>query len=119
MPLDVQCVSQEGFKQQRLEGSGLFDGVFQTVATVQEQLATALEDAPSDMAEPLPVTVQLDDPSPFVTAIELLVPALAPLAILGIVVVFVFLVLLDRGDPRDRPIRLLSGNLHRSSDALE
>lgn len=104
---------------QTVEGPGLFDGVFQTVATVQDQLATALETTPSDGAEPLPVTVVGDGPSPFATAIEWLVPALAPLATLGIVVVFVFLVLLDRGDLRDRLIRLLGGNLHRSTDALE
>ena len=71
------------------------------------------------MADPLAVTVVGDGPSPFATASAWLAPALAPLATLGIVVVFVFLVLLDRGDLRDRLIRLLGGNLHRSTDALE
>lgn len=104
---------------QSMEGPGLFDGVFQTIATVQEQLATALQDAPGTVADPLPVTVVGDGPSPFATAMAWLAPALAPLATLGIVVVFVFLVLLDRGDLRDRLIRLLGGNLHRSTDALE
>lgn len=104
---------------QSMEGPGLFDGVLQTVATVQEQIATALQDAPGSVADPLPVTVVGDGPSPFATAIAWLTPALAPLATLGIVVVFVFLVLLDRGDLRDRLIRLLGGNLHRSTDALE
>jgi hypothetical protein len=35
------------------------------------------------------------------------------LATAGIVLVFVFLALLDRGDLRDRLIRLSGGNLHR------
>lgn len=104
---------------QQMEGPGLFDGVLQTIATVQEQLATALQDAPGAVADPLAVTVVGDGPSPFATASAWLAPALAPLATLGIVVVFVFLVLLDRGDLRDRLIRLLGGNLHRSTDALE
>lgn len=104
---------------QQMEGPGLFDGVFQTIATVQEQLATALQDTPGSVADPLAVTVVGDGPSPFSTAIAWLAPALAPLATLGIVVVFVFLVLLDRGDLRDRLIRLLGGNLHRTTDALE
>lgn len=104
---------------QSMEGPGLFDGVLQTVATVQDQMATALQDAPGSVADPLAVTVVGDGPSPFSTAIAWLTPALAPLATLGIVVVFVFLVLLDRGDLRDRLIRLLGGNLHRSTDALE
>ena len=41
-----------------------------------------------------------------------------PLALVGIVVVFVFLILLDKGDLRDRALRLLGGNLHRTTDAL-
>ncbi|SNR61480.1 AI-2E family transporter [Paracoccus sediminis] len=104
---------------QQIEGPGLFDGVFQTITTVQEQLATALQDTPGSVADPMAVTVVGDGPSPFSTAMAWLAPALAPLATLGIVVVFVFLVLLDRGDLRDRLIRLLGGNLHRTTDALE
>lgn len=104
---------------QQMEGPGLFDGVMQTITTVQDQLATAFQDTPSGVEDPQPVTVVGDGPSPFATAMTYLAPALAPLATLGIVVVFVFLVLLDRGDIRDRLIRLLGGNLHRTTDALE
>src|SRR5690606_26647744 len=57
--------------------------------------------------------------SPFETALAWLGPILEPIATTGIVLVFVFLVLLDRGDLRDRLIRLMGGNLHRSTDALE
>ncbi len=60
-----------------------------------------------------------DAASPLRTAAEWLGPALAPLATAGIVIVFVFLALLDRGDLRDRLLQMLGGNLHRSTDAME
>jgi hypothetical protein len=44
---------------------------------------------------------------------------LEPLATAGIVLVFVILALLDRTDLRDRLLRILGGNLHRSTDAIE
>lgn len=44
---------------------------------------------------------------------------LEPLATAGIVLVFVVLALLDRADLRDRLLRILGGNLHRSTDAIE
>ena len=42
-----------------------------------------------------------------------------PLATAGIVLVFLVLVLLDRQDLRDRLLRLLGGNLHRTTDAMD
>src|SRR5690606_16302972 len=56
---------------------------------------------------------------PFQTAIDWLGRAVEPVAMVGIVLVFAFLVLLDRSDLRDRLLRMLGGNLHRSTDALE
>lgn len=47
--------------------------------------------------------------------VETFVPTIASA---GIVIVFVFLILLDRGDLRDRLLRLMGGNLHRATDAL-
>ena len=41
-----------------------------------------------------------------------------PVVTIGIVIVFVFLILLDKGDLRDRALRLLGTNLHRTTDAL-
>ena len=41
-----------------------------------------------------------------------------PVVMIGIVIVFVFLILLDKGDLRDRALRLLGSNLHRTTDAL-
>ena len=42
-----------------------------------------------------------------------------PLATAGIILIFVFLALLDIGDLRDRLLRLLGGNFHRSTDAIQ
>ncbi|MDO5692097.1 MAG: AI-2E family transporter [Pseudomonadota bacterium] len=42
-----------------------------------------------------------------------------PVVMVGIVIVFVFLILLDKGDLRDRALRLLDSNLHRTTDALD
>ena len=39
-------------------------------------------------------------------------------ALVGIVFVFVVLILLDKGDLRDKVVRLLGSNLHRTTDAL-
>lgn len=41
-----------------------------------------------------------------------------PVVMAGIVIVFVFLILLDKGDLRDRALRLLGGRLHRTTDAI-
>ena len=41
-----------------------------------------------------------------------------PLAMAGTVLIFAILILLDRGDLRDRLLRLLGGNLHRTTEAL-
>lgn len=69
--------------------------------------------------KPVLVEVLPTAKSPFVTAAEWLTPTLGPLATTGIVFVFVFLVLLDRRDLRDRLLRLSGGNLHRSTTAIE
>lgn len=42
-----------------------------------------------------------------------------PLALAGIVAVFVVLILLDKGELRDKLLRLLGSNLHRTTDALD
>ncbi len=103
---------------QQMKGPGIFDGALETVDTVQKEVSAAVQGGEGErhiqQVEVLPPPV-----SPFETAMAWLAPALEPLATAGIVLVFVFLVLLDHGDLRDRLIRLLGGNLHRSTDALE
>lgn len=100
---------------QKMKAPGIFDGAFLTVSTVQKEVDGAVE-APEDS---LPKVQVVPPPvSPFETAMAWLLPALAPLATAGIVLVFVFLILLDHSDLRNRLLRMLGGNLHRSTDAL-
>lgn len=100
-------------------GPGIFDGVFRTLDSVQEEVGGGSETGAPEAEPPQRVELVQPERQPFETALEWLVPALEPLATAGIVVVFLFLVLLDRGDMRDRLIRLLGGNLHASTDAME
>lgn len=101
-----------------MRGPSIFDGALKTAETVQSEVAGATT-AVDDPEPAMRVEVVEPPISPFKTAMEWLAPALEPLATLGIVLVFSFLVLLDRGDMRDRLIRLMGGNLYRSTDAME
>ena len=103
----------------RMERPGMLDGVIQTVDTVQEEAAEAVGSSTETVVAPQRVRVIPEPVSPFKTAILWLSPLLAPIANAGIVLVFVVLILLDQGDLRDRLLRLLGGNLFRSTDALE
>lgn len=100
-----------------MKGPGVFDGVWQTVTAVRGDVEHAIGGAAPPPATR--VEVVSDSNTPIRTALEWLVPALTPIATMGIVLVFVFLALLDRGDLRDRLIRMFGGNLHRATDALE
>lgn len=102
--------------RQKLRAPGMIDGAIEAVTAVRREVEDA---GPRDQDQPQRVTVVPPPASPFDTAIALLTPTLEPLATAGLVLVFVFIVLYDRGDLRDRLLRLLGGNLHRSTDALE
>lgn len=98
-------------------GPGFLRGAIQTVDTVQQEVEPEEEEPAPDA----PQRVQVIPPSKGATelAFAWLAPMLQPLATAGIVFVFVFLALLDRADLRDRMLRLMGGNLHRSTKALE
>lgn len=98
-----------------MKGPSFLDGALETVQTVQKEAQTAAP--PQEAVQKVEVVPAAT--SPFETALAWVAPALEPLATAGIVLVFVFLALLDRGDLRDRLIRLFGGNLHRTTDALE
>ncbi|MBV0891842.1 AI-2E family transporter [Paracoccus sp. Z118] len=101
----------------RMEGPGFLEGALRTVDTVQEEVAEAVgggDEVPAQRVRVIPEPV-----SPFETAILWLTPVLAPLVTAGIVLVFVVLILLDQGDLRNRLLRMLGGNLYRSTDAIE
>lgn len=103
--------------RQKLRAPGMIDGAIEAITAVRREVVE--DTAPSQQDQPQRVTVVQPPTSPFDTAITLLTPTLEPLATAGLVFVFVFIVLYDRGDLRDRLLRLLGGNLHRSTDALE
>jgi len=106
-----------GDLREMMQGPGIFDGAMRTVDAVQEEVK--VEDATEVGPPPQKVELYVPPQSPFKTAIEWLTPAIEPLTTLGIIFVFVFLALLDRRDLRDRLLRLLGGNLHRSTAAIE
>ncbi|CAO4178389.1 AI-2E family transporter [Methylorubrum aminovorans] len=66
------------------------------------------------------VKVQEPDPSPFTIAEKVLGPIVEPLTTVGIVLVVVVFLLLQREDLRNRMIRLFgSGDLHRTTVAMD
>jgi predicted PurR-regulated permease PerM len=70
--------------------------------------------------KPTPVEIVQTPPAPLETLERLISPVLGPLAMLGIVIVFLFFILLQREDLRDRLIRLAGArDLHRTTLAID
>lgn len=61
--------------------------------------------------EPAPV-------SPLQSVIDMLAPVAKPVGTAGLVLVFLIFILLGRSDLRDRALRLVGGNLHQTTDAM-
>lgn len=75
---------------------------------------------PPDEPRPVPVEVKATEPTPWDVARGLAAPALRPLGIAGIVIVFVVAMLFQREDLRDRVIKLVSaGQLNVATQALD
>ncbi|MBS7700307.1 MULTISPECIES: AI-2E family transporter [unclassified Chelatococcus] len=104
--------------RESLKAPGLLDGVLKTVERVQKEVE-AKDDKPADGPPPERVEVVPTPETPFEQASTWLLRSLEPLATAGIIFIFVFLALLDISDLRDRFLRLLGGNFHRSTDAIE
>ena len=104
-----------------LRQPGLFDRYSRVVDKVEQELdkAQRAADAKKPAAErPTRVEVVRQAVPPWDRVKRWIDTVATPLAVAGIVFVFVFLILLDRGDLRDRALRLLGGNLHRTTDAI-
>nr|WP_314070464.1 AI-2E family transporter [uncultured Roseococcus sp.] len=100
-----------------INAPGIFDRAFETLERVQREVTTT---DPAQLANgPQRVEVVPIPASPFEQALTWLGRSLEPLATLGIVFIFIFLTLLDRGDLRDRFLRLMGNDLHRSTDSME
>lgn len=106
---------------------GMFDGAMETLKVVKEEVEKAApESAPGAgqkrQAEPprvQRVSIEEAPPSALQNALAWIEAGIGPLTTAGIVLVFLFLVLLDRDDLRDRLLRLIGGSLHRSTDAMD
>ncbi|CAB3789044.1 AI-2E family transporter [Pararobbsia alpina] len=82
--------------------------------------AVAQPDNPDADVRPLPVEVHEPSASPLDLAQRFLSPVVNPLATSGIVLVVAIFILLQRGDLRDRMIRLVgSRDLHRTTTAMD
>jgi predicted PurR-regulated permease PerM len=68
--------------------------------------------------EPIPVRIEPSDHEPLATVQNVIGPLLAPIGTAGLVIIFIFFVLLDPSNLRDRFIRLAGGDLHRTTEAL-
>lgn len=97
----------------QFKAPGMLDSALNAIASLQKEVE-AVQGAAAQRVEIVPAPgTQLQ------VALVWLGAALEPLATAGIVLVFVVLALLDRADLRDRLLRILGGNLHRSTDAIE
>jgi predicted PurR-regulated permease PerM len=90
----------------------------ESLKDLEKQIARPQEDAAK--VKPLPVEVHQPEPRGIDALIALVKPLMAPLATTGLVVLFLFFILLQREDIRDRFIRLAgSGDLQRTTMALD
>jgi predicted PurR-regulated permease PerM/GAF domain-containing protein len=111
-----------GFRQSMRE-PGLLDQFTRVFGSVQNQLETLDKpDAAVGTARlpsaPSQVQVVPAPPSALQRLGALVDSAVGPLTTFGLVVLLTILILLNRTDLRDRLLRLLGGNLHRSTDVL-
>ena len=75
---------------------------------------------PAEPAKPIPVAIQRPEFEPLQIVQGIVGPLLQPLAMAGLVVVFVVMILLEREDLRDRLLRLAGRrDLHRTTVAMD
>lgn len=87
---------------------------------VQQDNATPQANDTDSDVRPLPVEVHEPSASPFELAQRYLSPIVNPIATSGIVLVVAIFILIQRGDLRDRLIRLVgSSDLHRTTTAMD
>ena len=104
-------------------GSGIVERLTRAVERVGAEIQSGVVPTESAEAEPqqkpLPVEV-VGDQSALETLGNILIPLIGPFASLGLIVVVVIFMLLDRENLRDRFIRLVGySDLHRTTEALE
>jgi predicted PurR-regulated permease PerM len=106
-------------KIEALRGSGGL--IANAVGSVRElfQEMTRVQGAPEAPPPPVPMPVKIEDSTALDIIASFLMPVVLPLLTLGLVVVLVIFMLLEREPLRDRVIRLISrGDISRTTDAL-
>ena len=113
-------------KIRALQESGTDNGIVRRLTAVIERVGRELNepkpavsgDAPAARE---PLLVEIFAPSrPIETLTRLIGPLLGPVASLGLIIVVVIFMLLEREELRDRFIRLVGyGDLHRTTEALQ
>lgn len=100
-----------------LSQPGPLDRARDAVRRLERQVQTANEQA-DDEPPPQKVEVVGNGATPLQVATTWLGRVGSPLVTLGIVFLFAFLMLLDVRDLRDRLLRLLGGDIHRTTDSM-
>jgi predicted PurR-regulated permease PerM/methylmalonyl-CoA mutase cobalamin-binding subunit len=106
-------------KMEALRGGGGL--IAHAVGSVRElfQEMTRVQGAPEAPPAPMPMPVKIEDSTALDIVASFLMPVVLPLLTLGLVVVLVIFMLLEREPLRDRVIRLISrGDISRTTDAL-
>ena len=82
--------------------------------------SSGLSQAAAQSQKPIPVQIRESPPAPLQAVENVVAPLLGPLAMTGIVMVFLIFILLQREDLRDRLIRLAGPHdLHRTTLAID
>ena len=105
--------------RESLKAPGIFDRALKTAERVLQEVDTKDSSPPEDGPAPQRVEVIPTRQTPFEQVLTWLTRSAEPLATAGIIFILVFLALLDRRSIRDRFLRLLGGNFHRSTDAIQ
>lgn len=98
-----------------VKGPSVWDGALKTYDTVEKEIAVA--SGPPERVQK--VEIQRPEGKSWEQVLGWLEKISAPIATAGIVLLFVILILLDRDGLRDRLLRLMGGNLHVATDALD
>jgi predicted PurR-regulated permease PerM len=111
----------------RAPATGVLGRVEKSVAAIGKELAAGDPPgqakgrrAPTTAANPLPVEVVTPEPSPLAYLQELTSPFLAPIGMLGFVLILTVFILIKREDLRNRLLRLVGvGQLNATTQALD
>jgi predicted PurR-regulated permease PerM/GAF domain-containing protein len=100
------------------EASKVIDAVGDEVQAARDEME-AKSKSPRERRVPVQrVQVEPAPPTGMAAVRSYLSPVLGPLTTAGIVLVFVIFILIERSSMRDRLLRLVGGDLHRMTDAL-